>query len=63
MNREHLLRSLTPLFLGRTASFINETVDADADQVEDVIEGTCQEFESLKAYLVERWDGQQGGKS
>ena len=63
MNRDHLLRSLTPLYLGRTASFINETVDADADQVEDVIEGVCKEFEGLKSYLVERWDSQQGGES
>jgi hypothetical protein len=63
MNRDHLLRSLTPLYLGRTASFINETADADADQVEEVIEGTCKEFEGLKAYLVERWDGLQGGQS
>lgn len=56
MNRDHLLRSLTPLYLGRTASFINETQEADAGQVEDVIEGICREFESQKTYLVERWD-------
>jgi len=57
MNRDHLLRSLTPLYLGRTASFVNETADADAGQVEDVIEGLCREYESMKPYLVERWDG------
>jgi glycosyltransferase involved in cell wall biosynthesis len=55
MNREHLLRSLTPLYLGRTASFVNETKDADASQVEDVIEGLCLEYETKKPYLVERW--------
>lgn len=57
MNRDHLLRSITPLYLGRTASFVNETADADANQVEDIIEELCREYESRKAYLVERWDG------
>jgi hypothetical protein len=57
MNRDHLLRSLTPLYLGRTASFVNETEEADAAQVEDVIEGICREFETQKTYLVKRWDG------
>jgi hypothetical protein len=55
INRDHLLRSLTPLYLGRTASFVNETQDADAVQVEEVIEGICREFEIQKNYLVERW--------
>jgi glycosyltransferase involved in cell wall biosynthesis len=57
MNRDHLLRSLTPLYLGRTASFVNETEDADASQVEDLLEGLCKDYESRKAYLVKRWNG------
>lgn len=57
INRDHLIRSLTPLYLGRTASFVNESEDADAAQVEDIIEGVCREFEDQKTYLVQRWDG------
>ena len=56
INRDHLLRSLTPLYLGRTAAFVLQTTDADADQVEAILEELCLEYERLKAYLAERWD-------
>jgi len=56
INRDHLLRSLTPLYLGRTASFVLENEDADAAQVEAAVETLCQEFERLKPYLIERWE-------
>ncbi len=56
INRDHLLKSLTPLYLGRTASFVRETASASASEVEDVIEYLCLEFERQKAYLVQRWD-------
>jgi hypothetical protein len=61
VNREHLLGSLTPLYLGRTAAFVLETANADADQVEAILEELCLEYERLKPYLVERWDSQSGG--
>ncbi len=57
INREHLLKSLTPLYLGRTASFVQETASASANDVEEVIESLCLEFERQKPYLVQRWDG------
>lgn len=63
VNRDHLLRSLTPLYLGRTASFVLETASADAGEVEGVIEDLCQEFETSKPYLIERWDASRGGLS
>ncbi len=56
INREHLLRSLTPLYLGRTASFVNENEQAGSAEVEAAIEALCLEFERCKPYLVERWD-------
>jgi len=56
INREHLLRSLTPLYLGRTASFVNENEEAGSAEVEAAIEALCLEFERCKPYLVERWD-------
>jgi glycosyltransferase involved in cell wall biosynthesis len=55
--RSHLVRSLTPLYLGRVASFVNETRDMNAAEVEDRIEQLCLAFERLKPFLVERWGG------
>jgi hypothetical protein len=55
IHREHLLKSLTPLYLGRTASLVLETKDGGPDEVERTIEQGCQTFEIMKPYLVERW--------
>ncbi|HNX50050.1 MAG TPA: cell wall biosynthesis glycosyltransferase, partial [Thermoanaerobaculaceae bacterium] len=63
VNRDHLLRSLTPLYLGRTASFVLETSNADAGEVEGIIEDLCHEFETSKPYLIERWHATRGGLS
>jgi glycosyltransferase involved in cell wall biosynthesis len=56
MSRTHILKSLTPLYLGRCASFVKETVDSNAEEVEGKIETLCQEFENQKSYLIENWD-------
>ncbi|MBI3951700.1 MAG: glycosyltransferase [Acidobacteria bacterium] len=56
INREHLLKSLTPLYLGRTASFVLETSEASAEEVEQILEGLGLEYEHLKPYLIQRWD-------
>lgn len=63
INRDHLLSALVPLYLGRTASFVLETAEADADEVERIIEDLCLAYEELKPYLITRWDGggQDGG--
>lgn len=53
--REHLLRSLVPLYLARTAGFVRETVAGTAADAERWIERGCRAFEQQKAYLVERW--------
>jgi glycosyltransferase involved in cell wall biosynthesis len=55
MNKEHLLKSLTPLYLGRVASFVIETSDSDANAVEERIERLCIAFEAKKAALIDRW--------
>jgi hypothetical protein len=54
-NREQLLRSLTPLYLGRVASFVSECADASALQVEERLEALCQVFKHELPYLRERW--------
>jgi hypothetical protein len=55
MLREHLLKSLTPLYLGRVASFILETQQSPHADVESKIERLCQTFEREKPYLAQRW--------
>jgi glycosyltransferase involved in cell wall biosynthesis len=53
--REHLIKSLTPLYLGRVASFVLSTENADSVEVESKLEDLCLEFEKQKPYLLEKW--------
>jgi glycosyltransferase involved in cell wall biosynthesis len=55
MDRDHLIKSMTPLYLGRTASFVLETQNSTAADVENRIELLCLEYETLKPYLIEKW--------
>ncbi len=59
-SRPHLIRSLTPLYLARVASFVNETRDMSAPQVETRIESLCLTFENLKPLLIAHWNGHPG---
>jgi glycosyltransferase involved in cell wall biosynthesis len=54
IHREHLLGSLTPLYLARTASFVLQTAESSAEEVEQILEDLCLEFERQKPYLIER---------
>lgn len=56
MNREHLLKSLTPLYIGRVASFVMETWESSAEEVEERIEKLCLTFEDKKDFLINNWD-------
>jgi hypothetical protein len=53
--RDHLLRSLVPLYLGRTAAFVLATRRDDAAAVERALDGVATAFEREKTYLVDRW--------
>ena len=55
LDREHLLQSLVPLYLGRTASFVIQVRESNAREVEERIEQLCQVFETEKSYLAARW--------
>ena len=55
MDREHLVRSFLPLYMGRVASFVSEVAASDAAGVEERLEQLCVAFESAKPHLVERW--------
>ena len=55
LNREQLIRSLVPLYLGRTASFVIRNRESGADEVETAIRSLAEEFVREKDYLRERW--------
>ncbi|MCC7201436.1 MAG: glycosyltransferase [Nitrospirae bacterium] len=55
MAPEHLIRSLVPLYLGKTASFVLEVENMEQEGAEACIEKLCQEFENNKDYLISNW--------
>jgi hypothetical protein len=55
INRDHLLRSMTPLYLGWIASYENELESAAPAEVESCLERLSAAFESKKPYLLSRW--------
>jgi hypothetical protein len=56
-HRMKLLTLMTPLYLGRVASFINRTRDMTSAEAEDVVEEQARVFELYKPYLIELWKG------
>ena len=52
---EHLLKSLTPLYLGKTASFVMEMRDQSQREAEEEIEKLCRAFEENKTHLINSW--------
>lgn len=52
---EQLLRSLVPLYLGRTASFVLETVKSSPEEVEAIVKRLADEYVRQKGYLLQRW--------
>ncbi len=56
LNREHLLKSLTPLYLGKVASFVIKTLESSGQEVEEKIESLCISFEKEKYILINNWD-------
>ena len=55
-NRTQLVNLVTPLYLGRVASFINRTRKMTSSQAEAVVEEQAQVFEDYKDYLIQVWD-------
>jgi glycosyltransferase involved in cell wall biosynthesis len=55
-NRTQLVNLVTPLYLGRVASFINQTKKMNSVEAEEVVENQAQVFEDHKDYLVQVWD-------
>jgi hypothetical protein len=55
LHREHLLKSLTPLYLGYTASLALATRAHTLERVEQELERLAVQFETMKPYLIQRW--------
>jgi len=55
ISRDHLLRAMTPLYLGWVASHSLEMENAPARAVEQRLERLCHVFEANRSYLVSRW--------
>ena len=53
--REHLIKSLLPLYIGKTASFVLEVDPMTQHEAEAEIEKLCMEFENGKDYLLTCW--------
>ena len=53
--RDHLLRALTPLYLGRVAAFVLETRAGSPSRAIDALERVSLAFEAEKATLSARW--------
>ena len=63
LSTRQLLQSLTPLYLGRVASFVLGSHDLGSVRVEEDIEKLCLAFEALKPYLVNQWINEPAPKS
>lgn len=55
MSTEHIIKSLTPLYLGKVASFVIETWNSSAEEVERRLEELCLTFEREKPALIKIW--------
>jgi hypothetical protein len=62
LHREHLVKSLTPLYLGWVTSFARQSETETSTQVDDRIERLCLVYEQLKPYLLNQWALQTGEK-
>jgi hypothetical protein len=55
INRDQMLRAMTPIYLGWVASYALELEDASPEAVEQRIEKLCMAYENTKSYFVSRW--------
>ena len=53
--RDHLLRALAPLYLGRVAAFLMEAHAMPAPRRAAILEAVGRAFESEKEFLLSRW--------
>lgn len=61
INKVRLINLMVPLYFGRIASFINETLPMNSFEAEEIVENQAQVFENYKTYLLKKW--QSKGKN
>jgi hypothetical protein len=59
ISRDHIIQAMAPLYRGRMFTFLGENRDASAEEIENSVELLCREFERLKPYLLEIWNGRE----
>ena len=55
IGREHLLRSMTPLYLAWVASYVQEVDGVDRATANERLERLCLAYEAAKPYMLARW--------
>jgi hypothetical protein len=55
INRDQMLRALTPIYLGWVASWALELENATPDAAEQRLEKLCLAYESTKSHIIARW--------
>jgi hypothetical protein len=55
INRDHLLKAMTPLYLGWVSSYAHDLETTGAGALEQRLERLSVAYESSKPYLVSRW--------
>jgi hypothetical protein len=55
MDRAHLLRALTPLYLGWLASYVLQVQELGPEEADQRIDALCIAYETQKSYLISRW--------
>ncbi len=55
VERQQLLRSMTPLYLGWVRGFVDDVRELDGDGTEARVEELCGWFEREKRYGIARW--------
>lgn len=61
MHRDHLIRALVPLYLGRAASFLSENGAREPAALEERLEALALGFENGKPQFARRWKAEEGG--
>jgi glucosylglycerate synthase len=59
--RETLILSLVPLYLGKVATFVEETLEENAEEAEARLDELARVYESEKTSLVSAWDSENDG--
>jgi glycosyltransferase involved in cell wall biosynthesis len=56
MHHEHIIKSLTPLYIGKVAAFVLETWEMSSDEVEERLDKLSKAYMDFKEYIIERWE-------